>query len=798
MGLESRRDAEDGDERPGRRRHDRSESHDWKTYAEARHDSLPHPWNGQVHRPGRRTSRRAESRSRSLDATEPTMPPPPPQLGRSSTDVYRRPRHWMAHDDGRDSISGRRRSRRDASPRDHRRDPTAERSVYSSTSGLAYSEDDSDHIEVVEEVDDDSTRHGRERQSSRDDYMASSADRRYHRRWRRQRYHDGEIEVVWRRHSFSDDGSPGQESSRTADRSASSRQDRRQQMPDVIEDSRPPVSSKRSLVRRRHRSAEVIQHDDRPRRASTVRSNRSRAGSVSGRPSGILGNIFGAPSRRGSPEKHGKEPKAARRSVKCVICMSDISPSKTAKLKCGHTMCRSCLERNFKLSVTDPQHMPPRCCTQDHIPLKHVDRLFDDRFKKAWNRKFAEFSTRNRLYCPSRKCGEWIKPANIHRENGRKVARCSRCRTKVCGVCNGKWHGSEDCPKDEETARLLAQAKNEGWKRCYRCKAVVELKEGWNHMTCRCGAEFCMICGVKWKGCDCPWFNNDGGFQGDPLEHMNVPVPQIRGDLRDIFDGEGPPAPAELRGQGQHPATMAVPVRPRPRSYREEMLLRQLQEQRDADVARHLQYSDDYYEEHDVMGGVGDVQGVGNAAGHYMNDDYRRGGRFRAAMPPPRATMVDRGADYVADVGRARGGRGDSMERRLADRLSESRSGIGMRPGMASMAPAMRSPPRSPPMGAAPQGRALRQHSIEEELYNTAARAPRSERVAGGRISRAYEDEVELHSPRSRRRAREERPKSSDMAGLNGRGGQGMDRVSQWRSFVEPGVPEGESTVGHA
>lgn len=323
-----------------------------------------------------------------------------------------------------------------------------------------------------------------------------------------------------------------------------------------------------------------------------------------------------------------------------------------------------------------------------------------------------------------------------------------------------------------------------------------------------------MICGVKWKGCDCPWFN-DGGFQGDFLEHMNVPVPQIRGDLRDILDGDGPPAPSELRGQGQHPATMALPARPRPRSYQEEMLLRRLQEQRDADVARHLQYSDDYYEEHDTMGGVGDVQGVGNAAGHYMNDDYRRGGRFRAAMPPPRATTVDRGADYVTDVGRARGGRGDSMERRLADRLSEARSGMGMRPGMAPMPPPMRSPPRSPPMGPAadmgigmgmgmgmgmgaapaPPGRGLRQHSIEQELYNGAAHTPRPERVVGGRIPRAYEDEAEVHSPRSRRRAREERPRSSDMAGLSGHGGQGMNRVSQWRSFVEPGVPEGESTA---
>ena len=36
---------------------------------------------------------------------------------------------------------------------------------------------------------------------------------------------------------------------------------------------------------------------------------------------------------------------------------------------------------------------------------------------------------------------------------------------------------------------------------------MVELAEGCNHMTCRCTAEFCIVCGCKWKTCDCPWFN---------------------------------------------------------------------------------------------------------------------------------------------------------------------------------------------------------------------------------------------------------------------------------------------------
>ena len=169
--------------------------------------------------------------------------------------------------------------------------------------------------------------------------------------------------------------------------------------------------------------------------------------------------------------------------VECLTCLDDVPRSKSAKLKCGHHMCHACLKRIFRLSATDPQHMPPKCCTTDHIPLKHVEKLFDINFKKTWNRKFQEYSTKNRIYCPARRCGEWIKPGNIHKEGGVKYGKCGRCKTKVCCLCNGKWHGSKDCPKDEETNQLLQAAKDAGWQRCYSCRTMVELKEGCNHMT---------------------------------------------------------------------------------------------------------------------------------------------------------------------------------------------------------------------------------------------------------------------------------------------------------------------------
>lgn len=168
----------------------------------------------------------------------------------------------------------------------------------------------------------------------------------------------------------------------------------------------------------------------------------------------------------------------------CVICMDELPRRRIAKLKCGHRMCYSCLKRSFKLSITDPQHMPPKCCTADHIPLKHVERLFDISFKKTWNKKLAEYTARHRVYCPRASCGEFIRPEDIRYTNDRrKYGKCPKCSTKVCVQCSGKLHRGRDCPKDEETMRLLAQAKEEGWQRCYKCKFVVELQEGCNHMT---------------------------------------------------------------------------------------------------------------------------------------------------------------------------------------------------------------------------------------------------------------------------------------------------------------------------
>ncbi|KAF2872004.1 hypothetical protein BDV95DRAFT_31405 [Massariosphaeria phaeospora] len=299
--------------------------------------------------------------------------------------------------------------------------------------------------------------------------------------------------------------------------------------------------------------------------------------------------------------------------VDCLVCMNDDIPiNKTAKLGCGHRMCHACLKRQFLLSVKDPQHMPPRCCTADHIPLKYVERLFDDKFKRTWNTKYQEYTTGNRLYCPTKGCGEWIKPSRIRMDltYRRQYARCGRCDTKVCVTCNGRFHTRRECPRDEETNRVVQMAKEKGWQRCYNCKAVVELKEGCNHMTCRCTAQFCMVCAAPWKSCDCPWFNYNHLDEGDRLNDMRVPY-HPRPEVVEVIEIPSQPAPPPARRL----STRIRHHEDREAQRADEVLAAALQAQLRLDptpTASEVRRSDPNVQ----------VYGVGNSGGHHMNDSY--------------------------------------------------------------------------------------------------------------------------------------------------------------------------------
>lgn len=303
-----------------------------------------------------------------------------------------------------------------------------------------------------------------------------------------------------------------------------------------------------------------------------------------------------------------------------------------------------------------------------------------------------------------------------------------------------------------------------------------------------------MICGVKWKSCECPWFTYDAVEQ-DRLDHMETPI-HVRLDPDRMGSTGVPGSPRDFRAA---PPPGYGGVRPRPQNYEEEIAIRRLQEQRDEELAQRIQYDEP---EDDYSGGLGDIIGVGNTSGHFMNDDYRRAPQPHIVPPvPPPALPVpfDRAStgDYVSGVNRARGVRASSMERRLADRFSEQRHGTSPThrsfshpiPHQAPPPMAMGPPPAPPPAPI------HRRHTAEEELYNTARNTRGPERAMPRRARGDYEAEAADQSPSSRRRHRERAPpKDSVLAGLTGQG-RGMNRVFEWRNHVKPGDPGFDASV---
>ena len=53
-------------------------------------------------------------------------------------------------------------------------------------------------------------------------------------------------------------------------------------------------------------------------------------------------------------------------------------------------------------------------------------------------------------------------------------------------------------------------------KQCRQCKFWVQKNEGCDHMTCRCGHEFCYICGADYQTCGhLPNMEEGNGLFGD-------------------------------------------------------------------------------------------------------------------------------------------------------------------------------------------------------------------------------------------------------------------------------------------
>jgi hypothetical protein len=166
-----------------------------------------------------------------------------------------------------------------------------------------------------------------------------------------------------------------------------------------------------------------------------------------------------------------KEPR-----IECVSCFDEFPIAETPTLPCTHSYCKACLKELVLTALRNESSFPPKCCLTE-IPLQIVLLPLDRKQREAYKEKAAEYAVpaEERWYCPNTKCLKWIPPRRASRFMN-SSQRCPHCSTRICVVCRGISHRrSEECPQDYGLEATLSLAELEGWRRCFKCRALVEV-----------------------------------------------------------------------------------------------------------------------------------------------------------------------------------------------------------------------------------------------------------------------------------------------------------------------------------
>ncbi|KAH8434458.1 BRcat and Rcat domain-containing protein [Aspergillus melleus] len=183
--------------------------------------------------------------------------------------------------------------------------------------------------------------------------------------------------------------------------------------------------------------------------------------------------------------------------VQCCVCLNDFLPHRTIRLECSDLYCDDCLRDLFLRATKDESLYPPRCC-RVLIPLLLIQGHMSAEELTQFEAAAVEYNTTDRTYCSNMECCQFIPPSRITADR----ADCASCGFSTCTMCKNSFH-QEDCAADSALQATLALADSKGWQRCFSCRSLVELGIGCYHITCKCKAQFCYLCGAKWKSCAC-------------------------------------------------------------------------------------------------------------------------------------------------------------------------------------------------------------------------------------------------------------------------------------------------------
>ncbi|KAE9366872.1 hypothetical protein N431DRAFT_384873 [Stipitochalara longipes BDJ] len=199
--------------------------------------------------------------------------------------------------------------------------------------------------------------------------------------------------------------------------------------------------------------------------------------------------------------------------IECLICAdeydaSEFPPTTQVTSSCHHKnderVCVYCLQQSIATAVTEGQlHLI--ICPFCPEKLSHSEvKQFATREIFARYEYLQMMATPDLVMCLGLNCGS----GQIHTDPSPMMV-CESCSFKTCAVHKLPWHEGQSCEEfdmddsqierleeAEATAKLLAK---EHAQVCPNCQNGVSRSEGCDHMTCRCGNEWCYLCGTSYE-----------------------------------------------------------------------------------------------------------------------------------------------------------------------------------------------------------------------------------------------------------------------------------------------------------
>ena len=225
--------------------------------------------------------------------------------------------------------------------------------------------------------------------------------------------------------------------------------------------------------------------------------------------------------------------KSKEEKKECEVCNEIFTVNEINKLeKCGHSFCLSCWYDSLSVKIKENKLSSIKCLDyncEEKIPDYFIVNILksDKNLLKIYQRYKLELEVLadpNKKLCPYPNCDSYLELKKIHN----KDVTCSNNHT-FCFLCLKLPHGNLPCNGSDLDKSVIEFAKNNFVKKCPKCQIIIEKNKGCNHITCKCGYQWCWLCNEQY---------NENHFKNGKCKGFQFYQPKNDYDIKLAIEGK--------------------------------------------------------------------------------------------------------------------------------------------------------------------------------------------------------------------------------------------------------------------